>query len=259
MFETISKTSKSGAPQWMSSHPDPGNRSEYIAREAAMLQVAPGARDARGFSDVKQTFASLPPAKSMGELARRDTGGGSGGGGNAPAAVGTLGQPVPAPAAQYRTARGGKLFEVDVPANWQALASNSNIKFVPENAYGQINGEGVFTHGVELGVARASSRDLGEATMALTNALAQSNPDLRRAGEQQTVRLAQRTTIATPLVNRSALGTEERIGLYTTFLADGNLFYYLTVAPTAEANRYAQAFEHVARSIRLNDTQQSQR
>src|SRR5512139_482699 len=41
MFETIQKQGGSGAPQWLSSHPDPGNRSTYIAREASQLQIAP--------------------------------------------------------------------------------------------------------------------------------------------------------------------------------------------------------------------------
>ena len=40
MFETIAKQGGAGSPQWMSSHPDPGNRTQYIAKEAAMLQVA---------------------------------------------------------------------------------------------------------------------------------------------------------------------------------------------------------------------------
>jgi beta-barrel assembly-enhancing protease len=256
MFETIGRESKSGSggPQWMNSHPDPGNRSEYIAREAAALQVASSAtRETQPFQQAKATFASLPPAKSMGDLARRDTSGGGGNGANAPAAVGTLGQPVPAPAAQYRTARGGRLFEVAVPANWQALSSTSAVKFVPENAYGQVKGEGVFTHGVELGVTRAATRDLREATTALTNSLARTNPDLRRLGDQQATRISQRSAIVTGLANRSALGVEERIGLYTMFLADGNLFYYLTVVPSADADRYGPTFDRIARSIRLND------
>ena len=41
MFETIQKESRGGGPQWLSSHPDPGNRSAYIAKEAAMLQIVP--------------------------------------------------------------------------------------------------------------------------------------------------------------------------------------------------------------------------
>ena len=125
-----------------------------------------------------------------------------------------------------------------VPSNWQAVSANSSIKFVPQNAYGQVRGETVFTHGVELGVARAASRDLNDATNALLNALAQSNPDLRQVAEPRVVRLAQRSAIGHLLSNRSITGDEERVGLYTTFLADGSLFYVLTIAPRNEFGRY---------------------
>src|SRR6188474_1014777 len=43
MFETIEQQSRSsggGGPQWMSSHPNPGNRTQYINQEAALLTVA---------------------------------------------------------------------------------------------------------------------------------------------------------------------------------------------------------------------------
>ena len=55
------------------------------------------------------------------------------------------------------------------------------------------------------------------------------------------------------LVGRSALNETERVGVYTTMLADGNLFYYLTVVPQDEAEAYAAAFDRVGTSIRLND------
>jgi hypothetical protein len=41
--------------------------------------------------------------------------------------------------------------------------------------------------------------------------------------------------------------------VYTTLLADGNLFYYLTVVPEDEAPSYSAAFDRVGQSIRLND------
>ncbi|HEY8551053.1 MAG TPA: M48 family metallopeptidase [Vicinamibacterales bacterium] len=248
MFETISKQSEgSGAPEWLSSHPNPGNRSQYIAQEAAKLQIAQRPERRTDLQDVKAQFASLPPAQSMAELARRESG---------PAettSVGTPGKPVPAPSAQYRRVQGGRLFQVQVPSNWQALASNNSIKYVPENGYGQYEGQSVFTHGVELGVARASSRNLADATSTLVQALARANPDLRQAGDARTVRISGRQGIAVPLVNRSALSEEERIGLYTTFLADGNLFYYLTIVPADEAQKYAPVFDRIGNSIRLND------
>ena len=49
------------------------------------------------------------------------------------------------------------------------------------------------------------------------------------------------------------LGGTEQIGIYTTFLADGNLFYVATIVPDREADRYAPVFDRIARSIRLRD------
>jgi beta-barrel assembly-enhancing protease len=257
IFETIQKQGGNGAPQWLSSHPDPGNRSAYIAKEAAQLQIATGrGTSTADFQQARAAFAQLPPAKSMAELARNTPRSGGSEGGTAPTAVGRVGDPVPAPSTQFRTVQGGRLFETQVPSNWQAVASNSAVKYVPQNGYGPANGESVFTHGVELGVARASSRNLGEATETLLRAFAQNNPELRRAGDVREITMAQRGGLAVPLVNRSALGGSERIGIYTTFLADGNLFYYATIVPEREADEYRLVFDRIGRSIRLRDGRQ---
>ena len=252
MFETIERESKSsgggGGPQWMSSHPNPGNRTLYITKEAESLTIA-RAPDDREFTAVRTAFASLPAAKTMSDLAKAkaDTGGEAG------RSVGTPGQPVPRPSTQYRAVSGGKVFEAEVPSNWTTLSSSSAVKVVPENGYGDFKGQSVFTHGIEFGIAQAPSRDLHEATRAWLKAVAQNNPDLRLAGEAQQIRMSQRSALATPLVNPSPLGGQERIGLYTTFLADGTLFYYLTIVPEAEADAFQDTFRRIGSSIRLTD------
>jgi hypothetical protein len=142
-----------------------------------------------------------------------------------------------------------------VPSNWKGLSSNNAIKFVPENGYGSHNGQTVFTHGIQFGVARASTRDLREATKALLGAFAQNNPELKQAGQPQDVRIAQRSALGVPLANQSSLGRTELIGLYTTFLADGNLFYYVTIVPEDEAPSYDPVFEKIGRSIKFKDLQ----
>ena len=50
MFKTIEAQGGGRQPEWMSSHPNPGNRYEAINREAAMLRVAgaPGHRRVPG-------------------------------------------------------------------------------------------------------------------------------------------------------------------------------------------------------------------
>jgi hypothetical protein len=250
MFETIEKSSTSSGgsgPQWMSSHPNPGNRTIYITKEAESLAITEPA-DQAGFAPIKTAFAALPVPKSMNQPARANTADSG-----AAAAVGTPGQPVDAPAKEFRTISGGKIFEVSVPSNWTAVPSNSAIKVVPQNGYGPLNGQTVFSHGVEFGVSKANTRDLAEATKAWLMAVAQGNPELKLAGEQRVIKMSQRSAIATPLVNPSPLGGTELIGVYTTFLVDGTLFYYLTVVPEKELPAFQDAFQRIGQSLRLTD------
>ncbi|MGE5362125.1 MAG: M48 family metalloprotease [Bacteroidales bacterium] len=250
MFETIQRTSATsggGVPQWLSSHPDPGNRTQYINKEAALLTVA-RAPDTREFPSVKSAFATLPPAKSTGDLARAEPAA------NTAPSLGTPGQPVPRPSSQYQDVNGGNAFRASVPSNWTTLPSKSAIKAVPQNGYGELNGQTVFTCGVEFGILKAASRDLKTATNAWLESVAQSNRDILMAGPQQTTQLSNRSALATSLVNPSPLGGWERINVYTTFMADGTtLFYYLTIAHEKDAAAFEDAFRRVAGSIRLTD------
>lgn len=252
MFETIARQSggSGGTPQWLSSHPNPGNRTEYINKEASLLTIATPA-DEGEFQPMRAAFASLPPAKTTGELAGK--GGGGGSGGETPASVGTPGQPLPKPTGQFRDISGGKVFQASVPADWTDIPAKSSIKVVPQNGYGQVNGQTMFVCGIEFGLVKAQSRDLHEATNAWLQLIAKSNPELKLAGQQQQMRMSQRTALGTPLMNPSPLGGQELIGLYTTFLADGTLFYYLTIAPEKEAAAFQETFKRVGESIRLTE------
>src|SRR3954449_12831722 len=53
MFKTIEKQGGSGGPQWLSDHPNPGDRVEYITREAQALRVEQPLRDTREFQQVQ--------------------------------------------------------------------------------------------------------------------------------------------------------------------------------------------------------------
>jgi Zn-dependent protease with chaperone function len=252
MFQTIereaSESGGSGTPQWMSSHPNPGNRTQYINKEAEALTVASTA-DMSGFEPIKTSFSSLPAAKTMAEVEK----GGGGGGGEANQSVGTPGQPVPAPSTEFRQLSGGKIFQAAVPSNWTALNSNSSIKVVPQNGYGELKGQMVFSYGVEFGVVKASSQDLQQATNEWLKAIAQGNPELKLAGAQEQVKISQRPGLATPLVNPSPLGGNEHIGLYTTFLSQGALFYYLTIAQDKDAQAFQETFKQIGQSIKLSE------
>ena len=85
-------------------------------------------------------------------------------------------------------------------------------------------------------------------------ALAGGNPGLRRSAEYEPVGFAGRRGLHTVLSNRSeATGQIETIGIYTTRLRDGSLFYVLGVAPTDQFREYARIFDRIVGSLRISD------
>ena len=48
-------------------------------------------------------------------------------------------------------------------------------------------------------------------------------------------------------------GRGETVTVFTTLLRDGNLFYYIAVAPQDEYQAYRRSFQRVVQSIRLSD------
>ena len=73
------------------------------------------------------------------------------------------------------------------------------------------------------------------------------------AGSRSSSGSPESNAIVTPLEGRSALGGVERIEVHTTLLANGDLFYLLTVAPEREIGAYSEAFDRVVRTVRIND------
>lgn len=259
MFETIQKKGGGrGGPEWMSSHPNPGNRQAAITKEAQQLRVTNPVRNTQQFAQVKSRLARMRKAPTTEQVmkqggrnrgARRDTGYPSG----------RVGRVEP-PSGRYETYDGGDLFRVAVPSNWRELRGSNSVTFAPEGGYGEIQGQSVFTHGLQVGVEQSNARNLRTATNQLVRALAQSNPRLRQTGGYSNVRVGGRPGLSTVLTNVSDVTRQqERIALYTTELNDGSLFFVVGVAPAREFNSYRRIFNRSVQSLQLNDNYRNSR
>jgi beta-barrel assembly-enhancing protease len=62
MFRTIEKQGGSSGPEWLSSHPNPGNRYEAITREAELLRVDNPVGNSGEFNAVKNRLKKMPKA-----------------------------------------------------------------------------------------------------------------------------------------------------------------------------------------------------
>ena len=257
MFRTIQKTGGSNGPEWMSDHPDPGNRSAYIEKEALLLPVSNPVTDQSGFDRVKAHLKTLPQAPTSEEVAKsrpaKTTESSGNGGGSNDAPRGTLGRVEP-PSGRFKEYTEGNLFRIGVPSNWRELAGSEAVTFAPNGAFGQVSGQNVFTHGVEVGVSRKERHELPDATQDFIAVLTQSNRRLVQRSTPANVSMAGRQALQTTLDNVSdASGQPEVIQLVTTRLRDGTLFYLLAVAPEPDARAYESTFQQIVRSIRLND------
>jgi beta-barrel assembly-enhancing protease len=250
MFRTIEQQGGSGGPQWLSDHPNPGNRYAYITKEAQSLRVEGGRRDSGAFQSVQARLRQMSPAPSTEEATRSARGGG-----RTTGPVGTSGRisnNVERPSSRYTTYNEGNLFRVSVPSNWRELAGNNSVTFAPEGGFGAVNEQSVFTHGAELGVARNETHDLQTATDELIQSLSQSNPRMRRQSGYERGNIGGRQGLRTILQNQNEVtGRTEIVALYTTLLNDGTLFYMIGVAPENEYSEYDRVFNRVAGSLQF--------
>jgi beta-barrel assembly-enhancing protease len=250
MFKTIEKEGGRSGPEWLSSHPNPGNRYEAINREASMLRVQGSAPNNAQFAQIKSQLTGMSPAYTAEQIAKGQSG-------TTHEPIGTSGRTVNVapPSNQYRSYQPGSFMRLSVPANWQQLGGGNTVTYAPEGAvFEGHNGGSAFTHGLEVGVAGQGSGNLQRDTEALIQSFAQTNPQLRRATGYSRVNIDGRNGLSTTLRNVSDVtGTTEVVNITTTQLRDGSLLFLIGVAPETEAQTYLTTFGRVRQSVDLAD------
>jgi hypothetical protein len=158
----------------------------------------------------------------------------------------------------------GNDFEIRHPDNWYLNETGNTVTLTPEGghvsgtiAYGMMidtfqpgNGDFFGRSSFSIpGQQQQRSTTLSVATDQLIEELRRTNSNLR------VVRTVQRqvgnsTALEVEMTNDSPLGGRE-VDRLTTVLRNGVLFYFLGVAPQAEANRYKPVFDRMITSIRF--------
>jgi len=252
IFQTIAQQGGSRGPQWLSDHPDPGNRYNTINREAQFLNVSSNPiKMTAGFEQVKSRLAGMPRTRSTAELQQdAQRGGGNGGYRQSPTSGGRYTRNVELPSNRTRIYTSGNWISMRIPDNWQDLATSSQVTFAPEGAYGS---QGI-THGAMIGIAGSNVRDVYQGTQDYINDLLRGNQYLRQSGGMTRTTLSGLSGYMTRLLGRSEItGQTEVVTVYTALLRNGDLFYLATVSPQSETYDYDAAFRDMVNSLRLSD------
>lgn len=248
MFQTIQKESGgSRAPEWLSSHPDPGNRYKLINDEASRLNVSSNPiKVTRDFSRTQERLRAMPRAKSMAEIEKEI----KSGEGTNPTAGGRYSASVPYPSATTRVYQSGSWIRMNVPSNWREFAGQSEVTFAPEGAYGD---QGI-THGAMVGIYKGRGGSFDQTTEEYVKGLLESNAYLRQQSGFSRTTVAGRQGYTTALSGRSSVTNKtENVTIYTAPMRSGDILYIAAVVPADESFRYNSAFRSLIASVRLND------
>lgn len=245
MFRTIAGEG-GRTPEWFSTHPDPGNRYNYINQEAALLQVSQNPiKMTDGFQRAQSYMRSLPRARTMEEIQKGAQGSQSGG--QNPTAGGTYSRSVPYPSTRTTNYNSGGLY-LNYPSNWRNFPEQAEVTFAPEGAYGD-NG---ISHGALIGLTNGTG-NLQRDTDNFVKQLAQQN-GYQATSNYYRITMNGRSGLAISMKGRSNItGATEIATFYTSPTRNGQLLYVITVAPQNQAGSYSSAFSQIVNSVRFNN------
>ena len=245
-FKTLEEQGGQRVPEFLSDHPNPGNRAALINQILPSLSVSPNPiHNTEEFNQIKARLtgrAALASSKEPARLGPRDPNA------NEPAT-----RPEPPSAAFTQFKAPDSSFSLEYPDNWDKLiADDSNMIFAPKGAYGQVEQKVVVTHGIFIGAVPAQAGELQAATAQFVRQQIEANPDFRLMKQPQAINFGGRAGFATVVAGPSTItGVIEIDVIYTTTTADGRLFYLVTIVPEDEVEAYKSAFERIIGSIRL--------
>jgi Zn-dependent protease with chaperone function len=233
-FEKLeAETQGKNPPQFLSDHPNPGNRVERVDEEIDKLGGVPAnaKRDSVEFEAMKREVMALPVVKM-------------------PRAA--MASAVPAPSSTFGDYQADE-YALKVPDNWKKYEDKGSVTFAPE---GGISQSGGLAYGMIVSVTQApavaSERALENATQALVQELAKTNPGLKVTREPGRVQLNGQPGLSTYLSNDSPAGGLETDWLITVQRRHG-LVSFLCVAPQAAYSEYEKTFTAILDSVRFTE------
>jgi hypothetical protein len=248
MFKTIEAEGGGGGPEWLSDHPNPGNRYEAIIKEAQSLRIQ-GKAETGQFTTMQARLEDMGPSYTAEQIAKGQAPKGYG---DTPAATVTPRGPVKVdpPASTLQTYTPANFLRVGVPSNWKPAGDSAT--YTPPGAFFNDNGQTGFTHGVQFGTARGTG-NLQRDTNTLLQSFAKTNPKLRLQGSAVRDTVDGRAALTATLTNVSDItGQPEQIAFTTTQLPNNVVFFMIGVAPQSESASYAATFRRVRQSVRIS-------
>jgi beta-barrel assembly-enhancing protease len=272
-FEKLTKQSGANGPQFLSDHPNPGNRTAAITKEIRDWPPKPYVSASSAFLAAKKaaegetvyTAQQIAEGAKQGLWARQNEKSG--------ATVRDLGiaagtatvTSTPAgsdrlkdvkfeeirPAADF-TSLQKHVFSISYPANWQTTTNQDSLTIAPAGGVGG----GAVAYGVIISGIENNTGSLDNATQTLAQNLAQSNPGMRVSGEPERIAVNGLQGRSVYLLSNSPVEQEGRAlperDWLVTVPRSGGLLYLIFVAPERDFPQLRPAYQRMLESLQVN-------
>ncbi|MEO8129133.1 MAG: M48 family metalloprotease [Bryobacteraceae bacterium] len=239
-FEKLEASGGKAGPQFLSDHPNPGNRMKAIQDEIRYMprkDYTAGANS--NFREIQAIVKALPPAKPK----------------VIPNALTTSADSIPS--GQFKDFK-GKSFSLSYPDNWEVFGDkNSNaVTIAPRSGMAQdSSGKVQIGYGMMASYYIPQGRDrvdLNQDTAGLLQQLRQSNPGLEVAQQKaKLIKVGGQDALVTAMTSQSPLkGETEHDTLVTVARPDG-LLYLILIAPGKDEQKLQPAFDNMIRTLRF--------
>jgi len=249
-------------PQFLSDHPNPGNRIDYVRAEIETLPHKSRMKeDSPEFDQIHRMAMSMRPLTSQ-EIADQDQRRGFN-----PNGVDTSMPEPPAdePGEYARSSPSFKqldhsAFTMDYPSDWHVYGdAQSSVTIAPPNGVGEDgNGQSSVLEGLIVDRFEPEHPgNLDQSTHELVASLRQSNPDLREIGNDEGIRVngvAGRSADligASPVRDGGGRPQTERDWLVSIQRRDGTLVYLVFIAPEKDFDQLRPTFEQMLRTLKV--------
>jgi len=245
-FEALEAEGGGRGPEFLSDHPNPGNRARDVGEEARSLGSKQFRNDSAEFRQIRARAAGLK-APSAQELAQGQSQ-------NQNTSMGNISRQDVMPSGKFQTLSEGPV-TLEYPTNWQVMGDRASggITIAPPAGVSQ----NAVAYGVIVnGFQPSAQGSLDDAMQELLASIQKSNPDIRPIGSAQPVRVngvdaRSIDLVGTSPVSNGGNAARERDWLVSLKRKDGSVLYFVFVAPENDFSALRPTFERMLRSVRL--------
>lgn len=237
-FEKLEAEGGARGPQFLSSHPNPGNRMKAVEDEIRMLPSRNYTAGNTGeFGQMRQRAGAI----KVTQTATRAQAGGS------------SGQSVPAisVSGNFRQHR-GSTYTVSYPDNWQVISGqqqSGNVTIAPREGVVETSSGAAIGVGAVIGIHHGQG-NLRSDTDDLVRQLASTNAGMK-AVSSQSGRVNGQPALLVTLNSQSPWAGETEVDTLVTVERPEGLFYMVLIAPRSAQRNVQGAFNNMIRSIRF--------